>query len=74
MLPYGLVKTREKFLADLTELGKDYDFNYPDKITINRDNFRGPFHFNQKVAVSIICEEWSGEKGFGKTYKPKKLL
>jgi hypothetical protein len=42
-----------KFKEDLKKLGDVYDFNYPNTITNNRNNFSDPFHVTADVAKNM---------------------
>ena len=66
---FGLTKARERFLSDLKGLDTTvYDFDYPNEITTNKDNFRDPNHCKPKTIVKLIKQIWGNEEGVGKLY------
>lgn len=59
---YKLQNYEVRFKNDLTKIGDLYDFDYPSDITMNKDNFRDPYHFNDSIGEIVIKELFSGEK------------
>jgi len=53
---YNLQFYEENFKADLKRLGDVYDFDYPNDITRNTDNFRDPFHCNDSIGEIVVKE------------------
>jgi len=51
-----MLADEKKFKEDLKKLGDVYDFNYPNEITKERNNFSDPFHFRDEVAKTIVEE------------------
>jgi len=52
---YKLEKEYKKFLDNLQSLGFPvYNFNFSNEMTVNKDNFNDPFHFNHSFAKAII--------------------
>ncbi len=66
---YGLAKSYQKFLSDLRDLNTVYDFNYPNQLTNDRNNFSDPFHAKETAISHIVRQIWGGEKGIGRLYK-----
>ena len=50
-----------RFKNDLRSLGELYDYNYPCKITEEKENFRDPVHFTYEIAVQIRDELLRGQ-------------
>lgn len=50
---FGLESEAKKFKNDLNNLAKVYDFDYPNEITFNKNNFKDPFHFNDSISKVI---------------------
>jgi hypothetical protein len=68
---YNLSPQRRQFLSDIKKLSKVYNFNYPNELTINYDNFKDPYHFDPEKVLPLIIEEVWGEKQYiSKTSTP----
>lgn len=65
---FGLEKEHRRFLADLQTLGIVYDFDYPNEITEDQNNFFDPNHCQYEVIPLLIKQIWGGKDGFGKIY------
>ena len=65
---FKLKKEELRFKGDLFNLGLYYDFDYPNDLTKNRDNFTDPFHYNDKVANIVVNEITSGKINNARTY------
>ena len=48
-----------RFKNDLQSLGDTYDFDFISKITIDKNNFNDPYHFNSSVGTIIIRKIFS---------------
>ena len=46
----------KRFKNDIKSFGDVYDFNYPNILTENKNNFNDPFHFKDSVATLIVRE------------------
>jgi hypothetical protein len=46
----------KKFKNDIQSFGDVYDFNYPNVITNDKNNFNDPFHFKDSVSNIIVRE------------------
>ncbi len=55
---YGLADAKDKFLSDLRELGKVYDFDYRNELTEDRGNFSDPYHIRKDLLILIIHKIW----------------
>ncbi len=53
---FNMLADESKFREDLKKLGDVYDFNYPNEVTKERNNFSDPFHFKSEVVGTIIDE------------------
>ena len=63
----GREKENERFIKDLKSLGDEmYDFNYPNDITMNTQNFSDPYHFNDSVS-KIVIRIISGDSEYTRT-------
>lgn len=51
-----LTKEYERFKNDIRSMGDLYDFNVPNSITQNKDNFQDPRHFTDSVSRIVIKE------------------
>ena len=60
---FDLQEEQERFKLDLTHLGDLYDYNYPNELTKNKENFADPLHFNRDIA-NRIREEILGNQEF----------
>ncbi|MBN1182928.1 MAG: hypothetical protein JXB49_11615 [Bacteroidales bacterium] len=58
---FHLEKYEFKFKEDLAGTGTVYDFDYPNDITKNKDNFEDPFHFNDSIAKIVKKEITTGK-------------
>ncbi|MFC1462769.1 hypothetical protein ACFLQU_04100 [Verrucomicrobiota bacterium] len=62
MAGYGLAEARGRFLRDLAGLGRVLDFNYPNDMTRDRENFSDPFHIVHDITVTVAEEVWGGKR------------
>jgi len=58
-----------KFKSDIQSFGDVYDFNYPNVITNDKNNFNDPFHFKDSVSNLIVREISTNKIQFSK-YTP----
>lgn len=65
---FDLETMESRFIADLLELGQFYNFDYPNKITENKDNFLDPFHYNDSIANLVVHEIVTGNINHARTY------
>lgn len=65
---FGLVTEEKKFKTDLENLGTFYDFDYPNQITKNKDNFEDPFHSNLSICDSMINEIVTGNVKYARKH------
>jgi len=57
---FKLESSEKVFKTDLEKLGLFYDFDYPNEMTENKDNFSDPFHYNDTLATIVINEIVTG--------------
>lgn len=57
---YNVEEMDEQFISDLKSMGELYDYNFPSKLTEDKDNFRDPLHFTHDIAVLIRDELTKG--------------
>ena len=65
---FKLELEKSKFNDDISNLGLYFDFDFPNDITENRDNFSDPFHYNDSIANIVVNEIITGVVKYGKTY------
>ena len=65
---FNLVAAEIRFKADLSKLGLFYDFDYPNNLTENKDNFKDPFHYNDSIANIVINEIVTGKINYARTH------
>jgi hypothetical protein len=53
---FHLEKENEKFMQDICSFGDVYDFNYPNNITNNKNNFTDPFHHSDSISKIVVKE------------------
>jgi hypothetical protein len=53
---FQLDEEDKQLKADLESFGDLFDFNYPNDITTNKDNYKDPFHFKDSISNIIIRE------------------
>ncbi|MGD0754911.1 MAG: hypothetical protein ABR927_07605 [Bacteroidales bacterium] len=58
---FNLDEEVKRFKIDLESFGDVYDFNYPNVITNDKNNFNDPFHFKDSIS-NIIVQEISTNK------------
>lgn len=63
---YQLDEEYEKFKSDLSQCGDVFDFNHPNELTKDKNNFKDPFHFHDSIAEIIINEITSGKAKYSK--------
>jgi hypothetical protein len=54
----GLKKQFFKFKDDIARLGRTYDFDFENEMTLKRENFTDPYHFTESVSRQLINEIW----------------
>jgi hypothetical protein len=59
---FNLVAEENKFREDIKKLGDVYDFNYPNELTKEKNNFSDPFHFKDEIARTLIDELFNDRK------------
>ena len=60
MTSYNLAESNLRFREDLRQFGLVYDFDFPNEMTANRQNFRDPDHTTGPVTESITIQVWKG--------------
>lgn len=50
---FGLNEENERFIKDISALGKLHNFNDDKSIISKRDNFTDPSHFNKQIETEI---------------------
>jgi len=64
---FGLTDEAARFRRDLNDLGvRVVDYDYPNRITSDRSNFKDPLHCNDAVARAIVDEIFTGQFVLGK--------
>lgn len=63
---YNKIEELEVFKSDLREIATLYDFNYPNELTKNSNNFSDPYHFNDNIARIVAKEIIEGKNTFSK--------
>ncbi len=53
---FGLKNEEKRFKRDIYKLAQAYDYNYPNSITLDKNNFLDPYHFNDSIAKILIEE------------------
>ena len=66
---FNLKKEKVKFMNDLSELGTFIDYDFENELTVNKNNFTDPFHFNDSIAKIITNDILSEDKFYGIVYK-----
>lgn len=60
---FDLVAYQKKFKADLKSLGSFYDFDFPNALTNNKENFDDPYHctdaISKIVTETVFCKKIS---------------
>ena len=59
---FNLLAEESKFREDIKKLGDVYDFNYPNEVTKEKNNFSDPFHFKNEIVRTIIDELFNNRK------------
>ncbi len=65
---FELVPAENRFKADLSKLGLFYDFDYPNNLTENKDNFKDPFHCIDSIGNIVIREIVTGNINYAQPY------
>lgn len=58
---YNRVEEDKRFIEDIRALSVLYDFNYPNSLTKNKDNFSDPHHLEGKMKEVLTLEVVSGD-------------
>lgn len=51
---FGLDSEYQRYKELLSTYGTVFDFDFPSRLTENKDNFKDPYHFNSEVAQYIV--------------------
>jgi hypothetical protein len=62
----GLESAAQQMRADLTRIGRTFDFSRREDWIENRTLFLDPFHFTPPIALKITEDVWGGESQGGK--------
>jgi hypothetical protein len=65
----NLLEAERRFKNDLVSLGEVYDFDYPNDVTKNRDNFSDPFHFHRDVMKIVANDVWGKSNNLARVYR-----
>lgn len=60
MSDYNLAEFNERFRDDLRQFGHVYDFDFPNDLTENPQNFRDPDHTIAPITESVTTQVWKG--------------
>jgi hypothetical protein len=63
---FHLDQESQQFRRDLAAMAPVYDFDYPNDITLQKDNFSDPYHFRGPIADVVIAELWQGKLHYGR--------
>jgi len=64
---YNRVKENQRFIDDLSKIGLLYDFNYPNLITEDSNNFSDPHHLHSVFSDSLTIEIVAGINKYAQT-------
>ncbi len=65
---YGIQKYYEDYKKELARYSEVIDFDYPNEVTINKDNFKDPYHANENIEIKIVNELVEKTKTFSRRY------
>jgi len=63
---FGLEGQYARFKQEISLLAPTYDYDYPNEVTANKDNFSDPYHCRHECVDEIIREVWSGHFKYGR--------
>jgi hypothetical protein len=66
---FGLVNDYQKFKNDIKTFGDLYDFEIPNELTKNKDNFKDPYHFKDSIGDIVVHEMVSNEQKYSNYYR-----
>lgn len=67
LIEFGLVEEEKRFKQIMSNLNaKVYDFDYLNPITLDKNNFTDPVHYNDSIAKLIVEEVWNNKLLIGK--------
>ena len=58
---FGLQAEQEHFRRDLTNLAPTFDYDFPNHVTQNQENFKDPFHFREEIMELLVQDVWGGK-------------
>lgn len=61
---YGLVAEETRFKNQLGRLAPTFDFEYPNRLTEDKSNFKDPMHYNAEVEKILVADIWGGGQEF----------
>ena len=56
----GIEEQYSRFKSDLAGMAPVYDCNYESNLTVNKNNFKDPFHLEHSSALELVADLWSG--------------
>jgi hypothetical protein len=63
---FNLESEYDRFKRDLSSITTTYDFDYPNAVTANKDNFSDPYHCRHECVDEFTREIWSGDLKYGR--------
>lgn len=67
LVHFGLEGEEKRFKAIMAKLNaKVYDFDYLNAITIDRNNFKDPVHYNERTGALMVNEIWNNKPLIGR--------
>jgi hypothetical protein len=63
---FHLESEYDRFKRDLASITTTYDFDYPNEVTVDRDNFSDPYHCRHECMDEVVREIWSGDLKYGR--------
>ena len=67
VINFDLAEEEIRFRGDINKLGVLYDFDYPNEITKNKDNFFDPLHPNDSIREIVTQEIVTGNLKYART-------
>lgn len=59
---FHLASQESRFLHDVAQLAPTLDYNFPNDITIDRSNFKDPFHFRKELMKLLVEDIWGHQE------------
>ncbi len=69
----GRAPEYRQFKEEIAGLATTYDYDYPNSLTRDRENFSDPFHFSDATGDLLVHDIWLGKLQYGRKLEPQSV-